>query len=93
MSHGSSDNYAEMVLKKFIKDKSAKYTFLNLIDTNTLKSGVKIDPKINTVQQQLIGQFISDLNNTLFSDLFRHLLASSLTPELVNELKQMGVNI
>ena len=93
MSHGSSDKYAEMVLKKFIQDESTKFPFLNLIDSNSITTEVKIDPQINTVQPQLIGQFIIDLNKTLFSDLFRHLLASTLTPELVTELKELGVNI
>lgn len=92
---GTSERYAVMILKKFIKNKKTKYAFLQYINLDYLnKAGsVKIDEQINSAEPKEVGQFIDEMINSLFSDLFKQLLSREISPALLIDLKMLGVNL
>ncbi|MAE42803.1 hypothetical protein CMO93_03455 [Candidatus Woesearchaeota archaeon] len=91
VSKGTSDTYAAMVIMKFTERSSAKFPFARYIHVDSNK--IKINPKINSVDPKLIANFINKEINTLFSDLFRHLLKREMGAIVYDELKEIGVKI
>ncbi len=92
---GTSEKYAVMILKKFIKNRKTKYAFLQYIELDSLDNAgnVKIDEQINSAEPKEVGQFIDEMINSLFSDLFKQLLSREISPTLLIDLKMLGVNL
>lgn len=92
---GTSEKYAVMILKKFIKNRKAKYDFLEYIDLSSLDSAgnVKIDDQMNSAEPKEVGKFIDEMINSLFSDLFKQLLSREISAALLIDLKMLGVDL
>jgi len=91
VSEGTSDTYAAMVMTKFNRSNIKKFPFVNYIYIHSNK--VNVDKKVNSVSPKLIGGFIKKLINSLFSDLFKHLIKRELEAGLLADLKFIGVKI
>jgi len=91
VSEGTSDTYAAMVIMEFTERNSAKFPFARYIHIDSNK--IKINPKINSVDSKLIANFINKEVNTLFSDLFRHLLKRKMDVTVYDELNEIEVKI
>jgi len=91
VSEGTSDTYAAMVITKFNKSSSSQFPFVKYIHLHSNK--VKIDKEINSVNVKKIGKFISNLINSLFSDLFKHLIRRQLGMSLLDDLEKLGVSM
>ena len=92
---GTSEKYAVMILKKFIKHKKTTYDFLEYIDLSSLDNtgNLKIDEQINSAEPKEVGKFIDEMINSLFSDLFKQLLSREISPALLIDLKMLGVDL
>ncbi|MBW2976456.1 hypothetical protein KY347_03345 [Candidatus Woesearchaeota archaeon] len=89
VSRGSSDKYALMVLKRFNKSNVKEFSFIRYI--NLFRGKVKISKEINSIDRKLIGKFIKKMADSIFSDLFKHLVKKNLSTELLENLRNMGV--
>ena len=91
VSEGTSDRYAMMVIKKFIKNNISEFPFVKYIHLRSNK--ISVDKEINSINPKLIGEFIKKLISTLFSDLFKRLVKRELDIGLLEDLKDIGVKI
>src|SRR3989338_4841936 len=72
VSEGTSYTYASMVMTKFNRANIKKFPFVKYIHMHLNK--VNVDKKVNSVSPKFIGRFIKKMINSLFSDLFKHLI-------------------
>ncbi len=95
VTRGTSEKYAVMILKRFIKDQKTKYEFLEYIDLTSLNNAgsVKIGEEINAAEPKEVGKFIDEMIDSLFSDLFKQLLSREISPALLVDLKMLGVDL
>ena len=95
VTRGTSEKYAVMILKKFIKDRKTKYGFLKYMDINSLDTAgsIKIDDELNSIEPKELGKFIDEMIDSLFSDLFKQLLSREISPSLLVDLKMIGVDL
>ena len=49
--------------------------------------------KINSVNSKLLAKYITKLVNSIFSDLFKHLLKKKMDIELLKDFKKLGVKL
>ena len=91
VSEGSSYQYILMVLRKFMESHIEIFPFIKYLQINS--DGIAVDKKINSVDPQLIGKLLKVLVNTMFSDLFMHLVKKKLPKGLSKDLDNMGVSI
>ena len=89
VSKGTSDKYAAMVIKRFNKSNSARFPFVKHI--RLYSNRVKVDKEVNSNDPELIGKFIKMLIDSLFSDLFKHLIKRKLDIGLLVDLRSIGV--
>ncbi len=89
VSEGTSDSYALMVMDNFNKKNMKQFPFLKYIRTSRGK--VEIGEQVNAVHPKLMAKYVLKLMNTLFSDLFRHLVRKKLSVGLYEDLKRLGV--
>jgi DNA-binding ferritin-like protein (Dps family) len=90
ISEGTSDNYAVMVMTQYISNKSHEYPFVKSIHLS--KNGTVVDDAIMNINQQDMSTFLTELMDSLFSKLFKHLIKNKMTKELHNEMKALGVD-
>ena len=94
VSQSSSDNYAIMALRRFLRDMTAKYSFIKYINLSTLSSNpeqIMIDDAINTVEPNIIADFMKNMVTTSFPELLKHLIVKKMNPDLVEDLNKLGV--
>ena len=91
VSEGTSDTYAEMVMTKFNRANIKKFPFVKHI--HLYANGVKVDKKVNSNDPEFVGKFIKRLIDSLFSDLFKHLITRKLDIGILDDLKSMGVRL
>ena len=89
VSEGTSDTYAAMVMTKFNRANIKKFPFVKHI--HLYANGVKVGKKVNSNDPEFVGKFIKRLINSLFSDLFKHLITRKLDVGILDDLKSMGV--
>ena len=89
VSEGTSDTYASMVMTKFNRANIKKFPFVKHI--HLYAKGVKVGKKVNSNDSAFIGEFIKRLIDSLFSDLFKHLITRKINAGILNDLKSMGV--
>ena len=91
VSEGTSDTYATMVLMRFNKKNSPDFPFVKHIKLYTHK--IIINQEINSINSKHVAKYITKLVNTIFSDLFRHLLKKKMGLELLRDFKELGVKM
>lgn len=91
VSEGSSHQYILMVLSKFVKSRLDEFPFADNVHIDL--NGIKIGEEINSTDPQLLGKFLRVMMNTLFSDLFMHLVSRKIPKGLIEELEHLGVKI
>jgi hypothetical protein len=95
-SEGSSASYAVMIVRKFIRNNVSEFPFVNSINLESLsmeQKDIKIAKDINSAHPKKVGEFVTKLTNSLFSDLFKHLIAKKMDPELIDGLNKLGVKM
>lgn len=88
-SKGSSANYAAMVMTRYMTGVSKKYSFVQYI-TITPKR-VIVDKKINGSSSTQVGRLLTDVIDSLFSDLFKLLVKRTMPMTFVRDLEDLGV--
>ena len=91
VSEGTYDTYTAMVLMKFCSKNRSNFPFVKYIEIEPHQ--VNIDKKINSVNSKFIGRYITILIDSLFSDLFKHMLKRKMDVELFKDLKNLSVKI
>ena len=94
VSQGSSDNYAAMALRRFLRDLTPEYPFIKYIRLATLSANpeeIMIEEGINTVEPSLIAEFFRKMVTTSFPDLLKHLIVRKMNPDLLEDLNKLGV--
>ncbi len=91
VSEGSSYQYILMVLSKFVQSHIEEFPFAAHIHIDL--HGIKVGEEINSADPQLVGKFLKVMINTLFSDLFMHLVSRKLPKGLIEDLEYLGVEI
>jgi len=91
VSGGTSDSYAILVIKIFVKKHTREFPFAKHIHIDLEE--IKISKEINSVNPKLVGKLLSKLINSLFSDLFKHLVKRKISVELYEDLENIGVKI
>lgn len=91
VSEGTADTYAVMVMKKITNEKKRRYPFL--ADLTFKKNTVIVSKDIDKYSPQDISAFITELIDSIFSDLFKHLLRKKMSEGLYKDLKQIGVEL
>mgnify|MGYP001563982284 CR=1 FL=1 len=89
VSKGTSDKYATMVISRFNKSNSAEFPFVEHI--RLYSNRVKVDKEVNSNDPKLVGKFIKMLIDSLFSDLFKHLIKRYVNKGLLVDLESIGV--
>jgi len=87
----SSDKYVLMVLNKFVKNHKKEFSFLKYVHIDLRK--IKIDKKIDSVDPEVVGEFLKLLINSMFSHLFMLLVKRKLPKSLARDLEELGVII
>ena len=91
VSEGTSDTYVAMVMTKFNRANIKKFPFVKYI--HLYANGVKVDKKVNSNDPAFVGKFIKRLIDSLFSDLFKHLITRKLDVGILGDLKSVGVRL
>jgi len=91
VSQGTSDTYAIMVLIKFNKKISSDFPLVKYINFNS--KTIKINPKVDSLNSKIIAKYITKIVDSIFSDLFRHLLKKKMSLDLLDDFNKLGVKI
>ena len=94
VSQGTSDNYAAMALRRFLREMTSEYPFVKHIRLATLSGNpeeIIIEDSINTIEPSMIAEFIRKMVTTSFPDLLKHLIVRKMNPDLLEDLNKMGV--
>jgi hypothetical protein len=91
ISEGSSDKYAAMVLENFIVQARKKYPAAQHVSFKGEK--LIVLHSMDTCTQKQLATFLEHLMNSLFSQLFKHLVKKRMTIELYEKIRQLGVKL
>lgn len=88
-SKGSSENYAAMVLTRYLAKIEKKYPFVKAITVTPKR--VIVDKRINKASPHQVGKLLTNVIDSLFSDLFKLLVKRTMPMTFVRDLENLGV--